>query len=150
MNIQPIRNEADHAAALERMEVLWNAEPGSDEAAELDAIATLVDAYEAKILAIPPGQPHEILRYAVAEMGRSEEELAILVGTKALAGRVLSGDQPLTVEMIRNISATWHIPVDLLIGSSSTTTPTISKRLRAARFRAEGRESKKQRRDSAR
>jgi len=118
MNIRPIRNEADHAAALQRMESLWSASPGSDEAAELDALATLVDAYETKRFAMPPGRPHEVIGYAIEEMGHSEDELAIFVGSKARARRVLAGEQSLTLEMIRRISAAWKIPADLLIGSA--------------------------------
>ena len=98
------------------MEALWSALPGSDDAAELDALATLVDAYEAKRFAIPPGRPHEVIRYAIEEMGRSEDELAIFVGSKARARRVLAGEQSLTLKMIRNIGAAWRIPADLLIG----------------------------------
>ena len=118
MNIRPIRNEADHAAALQRMESLWGASPGSADAAELDALATLVDAYEAKRFAMPPGRPHEVIRYAIEEMGHSEDELAIFVGSQARARRVLAGEQSLTLEMIRSISAAWRIPADLLIGSA--------------------------------
>jgi HTH-type transcriptional regulator/antitoxin HigA len=118
MNIRPIRNEADHVAALRRMETLWSASPGSDDAAELDALATLVEAYEAKRFAITHGRPHEVIRYAIEEMGHSEDELAIFVGSKARARRVLAGEQSLTLEMIRSISAAWRIPADLLIGSA--------------------------------
>ena len=116
MNIHPIRNDADHADALKRMEALWSAHPGSDDAAELDALATLIEAYEAKRFAIPPGQPHEVIRYAIEEMGRSEDELTVLVGSKARARKVLAGEQSLTLKMIRNIGAAWRIPADLLIG----------------------------------
>jgi HTH-type transcriptional regulator/antitoxin HigA len=118
MNIRPIRNKTDHAAALQRMETLWSAPPGSDDAAELDALATLVDAYEAKQFAIPPGLPHEVIQYAIDEMGHSEDELAVFVGSKARARRGLAGEQSLTLEMIRGISAAWRIPADLLIGGT--------------------------------
>ena len=49
MTKQPaIKNDDDHRAALKRIDALWNAEAGSDEAAELDELATLVDDYESK------------------------------------------------------------------------------------------------------
>ena len=40
--IRPIRNEEDHAAALRRIEELWQAPDGSEEADELEVLATLV------------------------------------------------------------------------------------------------------------
>ena len=46
MNIRPIRTDADHRAALEEIERLWNAAAGSDEAARLDVLVTLVEKYE--------------------------------------------------------------------------------------------------------
>ena len=48
MDVFPIRTDEDHARALRRIEQLWNAKPNSPEEAELDILATLVDAYEEK------------------------------------------------------------------------------------------------------
>ena len=46
MQIRPIRTDADHAAALRRIDALMDAEAGTPEAHELDVLATLVEAYE--------------------------------------------------------------------------------------------------------
>jgi len=46
MHIKPIKTEADHRAALARIDELWEAEPNSPEGDELEALVTLVDAYE--------------------------------------------------------------------------------------------------------
>lgn len=116
MKIKPIRTEADHDHAVRRMERLWDAAPDTDEAAELDALATLVDAYEARRLALPNVAPIEILIYAVTEMGHTQAELATLLGSRSRASEVLNGKRELTVEMIRRISSAWRIPADLLIG----------------------------------
>jgi HTH-type transcriptional regulator/antitoxin HigA len=48
MQIHPIRTEADHELAVKRIEKLIGASPDSAEGDELDILATLVDAYEAK------------------------------------------------------------------------------------------------------
>jgi HTH-type transcriptional regulator/antitoxin HigA len=53
MQIHPIRTEQDHRAAVARIEVLMNAAPDSPDGDELDVLATLVDAYEAKQMAYP-------------------------------------------------------------------------------------------------
>ena len=42
----PIRNDADHAAALREIERLWDAAAGTEEADNLDILATLVEKYE--------------------------------------------------------------------------------------------------------
>lgn len=46
MNIKPIRNENDHKEALQLIESLWDAEPDSVEAEQLEVLVTLVEAYE--------------------------------------------------------------------------------------------------------
>lgn len=53
----PIKTEADHAAVLRAIEVLWGAPIGSPEGARLDALATIADAYEASRWPIEPLKP---------------------------------------------------------------------------------------------
>ncbi|HEX4420129.1 MAG TPA: hypothetical protein VH165_19575 [Kofleriaceae bacterium] len=56
--IKPIRTEQDHARALARIEQIFAAKPGTPEFDELDALATLVDAYERVHHPIdPPSDP---------------------------------------------------------------------------------------------
>ena len=42
MEIYPIRNDDDHAAAIEK---LWGAAPGTEEDDKLDILTTLVEKY---------------------------------------------------------------------------------------------------------
>jgi HTH-type transcriptional regulator/antitoxin HigA len=44
--IQPIRTEDDYEAALTEVKRLWGAKPGTPEGDRLDALATLIDAWE--------------------------------------------------------------------------------------------------------
>ena len=119
MFITPIRDEAGHARAMARIAELWRAAAESDEAYELDALATLVSAYEAKRHPIPPADPIDVLRYAVTDMGHTQAELASLLGSRSRASEVLNGKRPLTVDMIRSIGAAWRIPVELLVGQTT-------------------------------
>ena len=48
MDIQPINSEQDHARAMQRIDALMEALPGTPEGDELDILATLVEAYEDK------------------------------------------------------------------------------------------------------
>jgi HTH-type transcriptional regulator/antitoxin HigA len=129
MTIRPIRTPQDHAAAVARIGELWDAAPHSDDAAELDALATLVDAFESRLLQIKPVKPLEVLRYAVTEMGHSQAALARLIGSRSRASEILSGRRALTLVMIRAISTAWKIPVQLLIGTEEA----LAKRRKARR-----------------
>jgi HTH-type transcriptional regulator/antitoxin HigA len=55
--IEPVADAAAHQKALRRIEKLWDAKPGSREERELDALATLVDAYERRAFPIEPLSP---------------------------------------------------------------------------------------------
>jgi antitoxin component HigA of HigAB toxin-antitoxin module len=46
MEIHPIRNEDDLAAALREIEKLWGAADGTEEGDKLDILSTFVEKYE--------------------------------------------------------------------------------------------------------
>jgi HTH-type transcriptional regulator/antitoxin HigA len=48
VTIKPIRNDEDHAAALRRIDELWDVPDGSEESDELEVWAILVSHYESK------------------------------------------------------------------------------------------------------
>ncbi len=47
-DIEPVRSERDHEAALGRISELMDAEPGSPEGDELDILVDLVELYESR------------------------------------------------------------------------------------------------------
>jgi HTH-type transcriptional regulator / antitoxin HigA len=46
--LKPIQTEADYDAALAEVERLWGAESGTPQGDRLDALATLIEAYDAR------------------------------------------------------------------------------------------------------
>jgi HTH-type transcriptional regulator / antitoxin HigA len=119
MEIRPIRNDDDHAAALREIERLWGAAVGTEDGDKLDILATLVEKYEeARWPSDDASDPIDWLHYAIDELGHSQAELAELLGSRPRASEVLNRRRPLTVEMIRKISEAWKIPADLLIRPS--------------------------------
>ena len=63
--------------------------------------------------AIPHADPVEVLEFAIESMGKTQAELGELIGRNR-ASEILNRVRPLTLDMIRKISAEWHIPVELL------------------------------------
>jgi HTH-type transcriptional regulator/antitoxin HigA len=114
MDIRPIRNDEDHSAALREVEGLWGAAEGTPEGDKLDVLATLIEAYENRSYPVPDADPVDILHFAIEDMGRSQAELAALLGSRARASEVLNRKRRLTVEMIAKISEAWRIPVEAL------------------------------------
>jgi HTH-type transcriptional regulator/antitoxin HigA len=116
MEIRPIRNDGDHAAALAEIEKLWGAAAGSEAADKLDILATLVERYEdTRWPAGDDMDPIELLNFAIDELGHTQAELAELLGSRSRASEVLNRKRALTLEMIRTINAAWKLPVELLI-----------------------------------
>jgi HTH-type transcriptional regulator / antitoxin HigA len=119
MEISPIRNEKDHAAALREIERLWGAAPDTDDGDKLDILVTLVEKYEDRRWSnADDSDPIDLLHYAIEELGHSQAELAELLGSRSRASELLNRRRPLTVEMIYKISEAWKIPADLLVRPS--------------------------------
>ena len=116
MDIRPIRNDDDHAAALREIERLWGAAAGTDDGDKLDVLATLVEKYEdGRFPVADVLDPIDFLNYAIEELGHTQAELAELLGSRSRASEVLNRKRPLTVEMIYRIGEAWKIPADLLV-----------------------------------
>jgi HTH-type transcriptional regulator/antitoxin HigA len=119
MEIHPIRNDEDHAAALQEIEKLWGAAAGTEDGDKLDILATLVEKYEdSRWPNVDVSDPIDLLNYAIEELGHTQAELAELLGSRSRASELLNRHRPLTVEMIHKISEAWKIPADLLVKPS--------------------------------
>ncbi len=115
MKIRPIHTNDDLTAALTRIDALWGAEPDTTKGDELDILVYLVEHYENKHFPIEPMEPVELLRAHMETTGRSQSDLAALLGSRPRASEVLNRKRALTVDMIYKLSSEWHIPADCLV-----------------------------------
>jgi HTH-type transcriptional regulator/antitoxin HigA len=67
------------------------------------------------MLAFGPVSPRDILEYATTDMGRSQKELAELLGSRSQASDLLKGRRKVSIEVAQKISAGWQIPIQLLV-----------------------------------
>jgi HTH-type transcriptional regulator/antitoxin HigA len=119
MQIHPIRTEQDHRAAVARIEQLMSAAPDSPEGDELDVLATLVDAYEAKHHGIDAPDPVAAIHFRMEQMNLSRKDLEPMIGSRARVSEVLTGKRPLTLEMVRRVRVGLGISADLLIAAAT-------------------------------
>jgi len=117
MDIQPIRNQRDHAKALQEVERLWGARSRTPEADKLEILVTLIDAYEAKHHPIDPPDPIDAIRFRMEQMGLTRNDLIDIIGSRARVSEVLNRKRPLTVAMILRLREKLGISADVLIGS---------------------------------
>ncbi len=71
VDLEPIRSDADHEAAMLEMEVLWGAPLGTPDGDKLDILATLIDAYEAKHYPMDAPDPIEAIKFRMEQLGLS-------------------------------------------------------------------------------
>ncbi|HET9068618.1 MAG TPA: transcriptional regulator [Amaricoccus sp.] len=116
MHIRPIRTDADHKAALARIEALWGADPGTEAGDELDVLVDLVEAYEARHYpVIAELDPIDAIQAHMDLTGRTQADLTHLFGSSSRASEVLARKRVLTVRMIHRLATEWHMPADTLI-----------------------------------
>ncbi|MCB8945802.1 MAG: transcriptional regulator [Ardenticatenaceae bacterium] len=115
MDIKPIKTESDYEAALQEIERLWEAEPGSSDGDKLDVLATLVAAYEEKQYPILPPDPVEAILHFMESQGLSRSDLEPYIGTRARVSEVLNRKRPLTLNMIRQLHSGLGIAAEILV-----------------------------------
>jgi HTH-type transcriptional regulator/antitoxin HigA len=113
--IKPIRNEADHAAALAAIERLWRAAPGTPEHDRLEILAMLVDDYESRRWPIEPADPVDLIRYVMEQRGLTRKDLEAALGSRARVSEILNRRRPLTMKMAWRLHQAFGIPADALI-----------------------------------
>ena len=82
---------------------------------ELEALVTLVEAYEAKHWPIEAPDPVSALDHVMEARGLRQKDLAELIGSQSHASEVLHRRRPLTLAMIRTLSRAWGLPADVLV-----------------------------------
>nr|WP_318284462.1 MULTISPECIES: transcriptional regulator [unclassified Methylobacterium] len=103
MEIRPIRTGVDLTEALREIRLL-RGPVGTPEGGKLDVLVTLAGAYERAQPLAPESDPVEILHFAIGEMGRSQAELAGLLGARSQASMILNRKHPLSLDQIRRIA----------------------------------------------
>ena len=136
MGIYPIKDEAAHTRALRRIEALMDAENlTAEQGHELDALVTLVEAYEEKNFAIKEASPIAVIEFMMDQRGLSRKDLQPMIGSRARVSEVLSGKRPLTLARIRALSAGLRLPADLLIRTEHKRKPAAQTAKRIAVIR---------------
>ena len=115
MKITPIRNEKDYQNALKRLEVIFDAKKETEQGDELEIVSILIDNYENEHFAIGMPDPIEAIKFRMEQMGMKQKDLAEIFGFKSRVSEILNKKRKLTLEMVRKLNTTLHIPTEVLI-----------------------------------
>ena len=117
MTLRSIKTKKEYQNALDRLEVIFDAKPGSSQGDELEVLGILIDKYEQSHYSIDFPDPIEAIKFRMEQLGYSQSDLANVVGLKSRASEILNKKRKLTLEMIRNLHNKLNIPTDVLIQS---------------------------------
>ncbi|MBK7559400.1 MAG: helix-turn-helix domain-containing protein [Chitinophagaceae bacterium] len=117
MTLRLIKTKKDYQTALDRLEVIFDAKPGTQQGDELEVLGILIDKYEQENYPIDFPDPIEAIKFRMEQLGYNQSDLANVIGLKSRASEILSKKRKLTLDMIRNLHDTLHIPTDVLIQS---------------------------------
>ena len=115
MNITPIRNEKDYQKALGRLEEVFDSKKGTEQGDELEILSILIDRYENENFPIGMPDPIEAIKFRMEQMGMKQKDLAEVMGYKSRVSEILNKKRKLTLDMIRKLNTTLHIPTEVLV-----------------------------------
>lgn len=115
MNIKPIKTKKDYELAMTRLETLFDAKKGTLKGDELEVLSLLIDKYENDNFPIELPDPVEAIKFRMEQLGLTQTDLAEIVGQKSRASEILNRKRKLSLEMIRQLHSSWHIPTEVLI-----------------------------------
>ena len=119
MNIQPIHNDADLDRAFARLEMLWDAQPGTSEADELEVLSILIEKYEDEHYPAVPSDPIEAIKFRMEQMGLTNKDLSPFIGRSGRVFEVLNRKRKLTINMIKKLHDGLKIPYESLLGEDA-------------------------------
>jgi HTH-type transcriptional regulator/antitoxin HigA len=120
MTLKPIKTEADYEQALQEIERLWEAKPGTPECDILEILVTLVEAYEREHYELPPPDPIDALEYFMESRGWTRKDLEPYIGSRGRVSEILGRKRPLTLAMIRRLEQATGIPASILVQPYAT------------------------------
>ncbi|MEA3445175.1 MAG: transcriptional regulator [Bacteroidota bacterium] len=115
MNIIQNKTENDYRTALKRLEVVFDAEIGTQESDEADMLGLMIDDYEKKHYPIEAPDPIEAIKIRMEEMQLKQVDLVGEIGGKSRVSEILNRKRKLTVDMIRKLTTRLSLSPGLLI-----------------------------------
>ena len=122
MEIQPIKSDADPAAALREISALMATDPELDtpDGDRLNVLVTLLQAYEARHFRFDPPNPIEAIKCRMAQQGLTPRDLEPMIGGRGRVSEVLSGKRRLSLAMVWRLHKGLGIAAETLIRPPSS------------------------------
>jgi len=115
VTIKPIRNDDDLKKAFRRLEDIFQADEGTEQADERDVLVTLVEAYENAHCDFGPADPVEAIKFKMEQEGLTPRDLEPYIGPSGRVSEVLNRKRPLSLRMVKRLHEGLKIPYESLL-----------------------------------
>jgi HTH-type transcriptional regulator/antitoxin HigA len=110
-----LKTESEYEQALEVVDSLMEAAPGSPEEDELELWSLLVEQYEDTHHPIDPPDPIEAIKFRMEQLGLEQKDLTKYIPAKSKVSEVLNRKRPLSLGMIRALHEHLGISAEVLV-----------------------------------
>ncbi|ARL59881.1 ImmA/IrrE family metallo-endopeptidase [Burkholderia pseudomallei] len=126
MKLAVVKSEAQYREYMTRIEdlVVLDPTPDSPEGGELELLSLLVEDYERRNYHFEKPDPVEAVKFRMMEQGLRQADLVPYFGSRSRVSEFLSRQRPLTVGMIRQLSAGLGIPTEVLVQETPLIAPS--------------------------
>ena len=119
VTILPVRNAKEHAAATAHLHALMDGAQADARAAEIQAQASLIEAYERVAFPIEAPDATTAIRFRMEQEGLDRSDLAkVLKVERGRVSELLAGKRQFTVKMLRTLHDSWRIPAEALLATT--------------------------------
>ena len=115
LTLEKITDDKEHAAAMARINELWEAELGTPEGDELDALMKLVVAYEKETVDLGEPDPIAAIEHRLDQQGLTEADLVPIIGGRDAVSELLVGKRQITKRQAEALHDLLRVPMDLLL-----------------------------------
>lgn len=112
-----IKTDEDYNKALQRLEDIFDALPGTPEGDEAELLVLLIDNYESEYYFIEAPDPIEAIKIRMEEMDLKQKDLIDVIGSKSKVSEVLNRKKRLSVDMIRKLEELLNISASVLVAN---------------------------------
>lgn len=115
MEARILQDRDDYRTALEQVEALMDAAPGSSDEQALELWTLLIEDYESRHHPVLPPDPIEAIRFRMDQLGLKPGDLTAYIPGKSKVSEVLNRKRPLSLSMIRALQAGLGISAEILV-----------------------------------
>ncbi len=115
-----ILSEEDYDHALTRMNEIFQAEIGTPEGDERDALFDLIEEYENEHYPIDPPSVIGAIEFYMDQQGLTEDDLIPLIGSRQKVAEVLSGKRDITIPMAQALHKRLGISAETLLQETTS------------------------------